>query len=195
MRQGWAQAGAWLLATGAAVTLSWFGVHTVISGTAYDAPLATPIAHAATPEGSSPDGDEPTASSTRDPAGTPSPSRTPPESPEGSSSPSPADPVAPADGGRESPPPAGDEEGGPSGEPPAAQSGNVRGYTVAGGRVAFELGADSASLVSATPEAGWQVRVWKQEQWIRVTFTSGERASSVFCTWHDGPPRVQLDER
>ena len=33
---------AWTLATGAAVTLSWWGVHTVMTGTAYDPPRAAP---------------------------------------------------------------------------------------------------------------------------------------------------------
>ncbi|MFD8027164.1 hypothetical protein ACFV3F_00075, partial [Streptomyces sp. NPDC059717] len=34
---------AWSVATGAAVTLSWWGVHTVMTGTAYDPPRALPI--------------------------------------------------------------------------------------------------------------------------------------------------------
>ncbi|NGO73579.1 hypothetical protein G5C65_35685, partial [Streptomyces sp. SB3404] len=38
--------GAWVLATGAAVTLSWFGVHTVLAGTDYAPPRALPVSEA-----------------------------------------------------------------------------------------------------------------------------------------------------
>ncbi|HEY9369348.1 MAG TPA: hypothetical protein VIU94_13060, partial [Streptomyces sp.] len=52
MRRGLVHALAWSLATGAAVTLSWWGVHTVMAGTAYDPPQALPIpAGAVTPAG------------------------------------------------------------------------------------------------------------------------------------------------
>jgi len=44
MRRGLVHTAAWLFATGAAVTLSWWGVHTVVAGTAYDRPRALPIA-------------------------------------------------------------------------------------------------------------------------------------------------------
>ena len=53
---------AWSLATGAAVTLSWWGVHTVMSGTAYDRPRALPISADATTQGA-----KPQASSTQRP--------------------------------------------------------------------------------------------------------------------------------
>ncbi|MFI9251506.1 hypothetical protein [Streptomyces sp. NPDC053069] len=43
MRRGLVHVLAWLLATGAAVTLSWWGVHTVMAGTAYDPPRALPV--------------------------------------------------------------------------------------------------------------------------------------------------------
>jgi hypothetical protein len=56
----------------------------------------------------------------------------------------------------------------------------------------FDLGETSASLVSATPGAGWSMQVWKTESWIRVEFTSGADRVTVFCTWHDGPPRVEI---
>src|SRR3954447_24142821 len=55
MRRGLVHVLAWSLATGAAVTLSWWGVHTVMAGTAYDPPRALPIAAAhATPQESKP---------------------------------------------------------------------------------------------------------------------------------------------
>ncbi|MER7973939.1 hypothetical protein ABTX35_33875, partial [Streptomyces sp. NPDC096080] len=43
MRRGLVHVLAWTLATGAAATLSWWGVHTVMAGTAYDPPRALPI--------------------------------------------------------------------------------------------------------------------------------------------------------
>ncbi len=73
--------------------------------------------------------------------------------------------------------------------------GEVKGYTVDGGRVTFSLGRDSAELVSATPNAGWRMQVWHHPQWIRVTFTQGERESDVFCSWHAHPPLVQTENR
>lgn len=60
------------------------------------------------------------------------------------------------------------------------------------GRAVFDLGTTSATLVSATPGSGWSMQVWKTESWIRVEFTSGADRVSVFCTWHDGPPRVEI---
>lgn len=51
MRRGLIHGIAWALSTGAAVTLSWWGVHTVMAGTAYDPPRALPIADAARAEG------------------------------------------------------------------------------------------------------------------------------------------------
>ncbi|MEK8171026.1 hypothetical protein NKH77_20155 [Streptomyces sp. M19] len=69
----------------------------------------------------------------------------------------------------------------------------MRGYRVEGGRVVFDIGAESAKLVSATPASGWQMQTWRQDTWIRVDFVSGAATTSVFCTWHDGPPRVTVD--
>lgn len=175
MRRGLVHVLAWTLATGAAVTLSWWGVHTVMTGTAYDPPRALPVTvgdsltqkakplpsptgrtgvphEAATPE----------PERSRRPAATPSPSKSP------SSGPS------------------------PSPSAPAGRTGRVRSYDTDGGRAVFDLGTTSATLVSATPGSGWSMQVWKTESWIRVEFTSGADRVSVFCTWHDGPPRVEV---
>ncbi|MER6065641.1 hypothetical protein [Streptomyces sp. NPDC001792] len=167
MRRGLVHVLAWLLATGAAVTLSWWGVHTVMAGTAYDPPRALPITAAdATAQGSkslnspthrpSPS----TGPSTRPPAPTPTPKRTPGPSPTASSSPS--------------------------------ASGRVKSYDTEGGRAVFDLGPSSATLVSATPGTGWSMQVWKTETWIRVEFSRGTDRVSVMCTWHDGPPHVDI---
>ncbi|MEU9287577.1 hypothetical protein AB0D57_23385 [Streptomyces sp. NPDC048275] len=165
---------AWSLATGAAVTLSWWGVHTVMTGTAYDPPRALPImATDATTQGA-----KPLASSTgrspasRSPAAPkPEPSRKPTPTPSPSKSPS--------------------KSPSPSASSPTA-SGRVKSYDTDGGRAVFDLGETSATLVSATPGSGWSMQVWKTESWIRVEFASGADRVSVFCTWHDGPPRVDI---
>lgn len=166
---------AWSLATGAATTLSWWGVHSVMAGTVYDPPRALPVtaADASTRE------PEPrsTATSTRRPEPAKSPSSSP-----ATRNPSPA--ATPRTGPRTGP--------SPSASVSAPVSGQVKSYATEGGRVVFDLGEVSAALVSATPDAGWSMQVWKTETWIRVEFTAGADRVSVFCTWHDGPPRVEI---
>ncbi|MFK4149423.1 hypothetical protein [Streptomyces sp. NPDC004065] len=160
---------AWSLATGAAVTLSWWGVHTVMAGTAYDPPRALPI----TAAGAATQASRPLASSTHRPAPSKSPSARPSRSP-GRPGPAPSASTTPRTG------------------PSPTASGRVRSYDTEGGRAVFDLGPASATLVSATPGTGWSMQVWKTESWIRVEFTSGPNRVSVICTWHDGPPRVEV---
>ncbi|MFI1420190.1 hypothetical protein ACH4VX_19825 [Streptomyces sp. NPDC020731] len=185
MRRGLVHVLAWLLATGAAVTLSWWGVSTVMEGTAYDPPRALPIAAAESAD-SADEKSQAVSSSTRRPSGAkrskePEGTRKPSAKPDGASSPEPD----PKPSRTTTPPPP------PSPTTPAA-SGQVKGYDTKGGRAVFDLGETSASLVSATPGAGWSMQVWKTETWIRVEFSSGADRVSVFCTWHDGPPRVEI---
>lgn len=181
---------AWSLATGAAVTLSWWGVHTVLAGTVYDPPLALPIPAGASqaPDG----GGGETASST----GRPKPSSAAPTATSGGSAGPTASPAAstPASASAYRPgsPAAGN---GPNPDGDGGSGGRVKSYAVDGGRVVFDLGTTSAELVSATPASGWQMQVWKQPTWIRVTFTRNGRELSVFCVWHDTAPRVEIDER
>ncbi len=166
---------AWTLATGAAVTLSWWGVHTVMAGTAYDPPRALPLTVSevtSTARASDP----PPAPSTG-PAGSPTPS------PSSSSSPSPTARPAATAPSRTATAPA---------TPKTTPAGTVKSYDTEGGRVVLDLTATYATLVSATPASDWSVQVWKTESWIRVDFASGADRVSVFCTWHDGPPRVDV---
>ncbi|MFI9805964.1 hypothetical protein ACIHEJ_16645 [Streptomyces sp. NPDC052301] len=165
MRRGLVHVLAWLLATGAAVTLSWWGVHTVMTGTAYDPPRALPVTAADT-----------TAQRSR-PLPSPTPARTPSSRP-----PAPTRARTPAHGTTPS----------PTASTSAPASGQVKAYDTDGGRAVFELGASSATLVSATPGTGWSMQVWKTETWIRVEFSRGTDRVSVFCTWHDGPPHVEI---
>ncbi|MFD6167400.1 hypothetical protein [Streptomyces coeruleorubidus] len=173
MRRGLVHVLAWLLATGAAVTLSWWGVHTVMAGTAYDPPRALPIKAA-----------DVTAKEQKPPA-TPS-ERTPPPKRRAPSAPPRTDKPTPT------PAPTPTKQPSPSPVPTTTVTGQVKSYDTDGGRAVFDLGRTSASLVSATPGAGWSMQVWKTESWIRVEFSSGADRVSVFCTWHDGPPRVEI---
>ncbi|MFB6955939.1 hypothetical protein ACFCYB_02630 [Streptomyces sp. NPDC056309] len=164
---------AWSLATGAAATLSWWGVHTVMAGTAYDPPRALPITavEAARQEST------PAAAPTPRPAASRSPSAGPSKPSGGrTATPSPSRPPRPAS----------------SPTPSPTASGQLRSYDTDGGRVVFDLGEVSANLVSATPGTGWSMQVWKTETWIRVEFTSDADRVSVICAWHDGPPHVEI---
>ncbi|MCX5201021.1 hypothetical protein OG897_06040 [Streptomyces sp. NBC_00237] len=174
MRRGLLHTGAWLLATGAAVTLSWWGVHTVMSGTAYDPPRALPIPSTAPERGSLAEVATPQSSSTRRPSQPPATTRPPTKPPE-----------------RRSPSDAPNRRNDTPVAPPAP-SGKLKPVNTDAGRVVFSLGADAAKLVSAQPNSGWAVQVWKDPSWIRVEFTAGAERLTVFCTWHDHPPRVEV---
>ncbi|MFC9288612.1 hypothetical protein [Streptomyces sp. NPDC057052] len=176
MRRGLVHVLAWTLATGAAVTLSWWGVHTVLAGTAYDPPRALPLTAGDVPTGAP---EPPTISATDRPAPTPSSPASASARPTAAPSPSrtPGSPAAPS-------------RSRPAASP--SPSGQVKSYDTDGGLVVFDLGRTSASLVSATPGAGWSMQVWKTESWIRVEFASGADRVSVFCTWQDWPPRVEI---
>ncbi|GAB2905273.1 hypothetical protein GCM10027075_01080 [Streptomyces heilongjiangensis] len=186
MRRGLLPVLAWLLATSAAVTLSWWGVHTVMAGTAYDPPRALPITAADAKDreaGREEDREEPErVPDTAGPTPSPGADRTERTDGRGSSGTGAASP-APAKSPRVSPSPG----GGASGD-----SGQVKAYGTEGGRVVFSLTRTYATLVSATPGAGWSMQVWKTESWIRVDFAAGADRVSVFCTWHDSAPRVDV---
>ncbi|MGW0944265.1 hypothetical protein ACWD4O_17175 [Streptomyces sp. NPDC002623] len=169
---------AWTLATGAAVTLSWWGVHTVMAGTVYDPPRALPLAVG--------DAEADSATQEAEPPPSPSPSRTASKTP---ATPSAAATSAPAESPTPSRTPVAST---PSGNGSAGGSGTVKSYDTDGGRVVLDLTETYATLVSATPGANWSVQVWKTESWIRVDFASGADRVTVFCTWHDGPPRVDV---
>ncbi|MGW6391993.1 hypothetical protein ACWFR1_16140 [Streptomyces sp. NPDC055103] len=200
MRRGLVHALAWSLATGAAVTLSWWGVHTVLSGTVYDPPRALPLPVGAGEDVPETSGSDPLASSTRRPetpasSAPPSPRTTPGGRSTTSAAPSSTPSSSPSDGpGTTTAAPA-TTTAAPATTGAAAPASSVKSYPVDGGRVTFDLGETSAELVSATPASGWQMQVWKQPTWIRVTFTRDGRELSVFCLWHDSAPRVEIEDR
>lgn len=175
-RRALVHAAAWVLATGAAVTLSWFGVHTVLAGTEYDPPRSLPLA-----DGSS-STTGPGSPSPQQPEPSPSPTTSEPAPPE---KPQPSGSASAPGGGEPAKPPA---DPAPPENPP---DGRVKGASVAGGRAVFDMRDDYATLVSATPNDGWDTQVWKDSTWIRVTFSKDGGSSSIFCRWDDGPPRIE----
>ncbi|MFM9556060.1 hypothetical protein ACKI19_27650 [Streptomyces caniscabiei] len=183
MRRGLLHVLAWLLATGAAVTVTWWGVHTVLAGTAYDPPRALPITAADAQDRGAPAPITPTALT--------EPSRKADEQREDDGDkPSPT-PSEPSESAKPGPRPG---TGAPTGSGVPADSGEVKSYDTEGGRVVFSLGESDATLVSATPGPGWSMQVWKTETWIRVDFAAGADRVSVFCTWHDSAPRVDVQD-
>ncbi|MEU4118140.1 hypothetical protein AB0F71_27055 [Kitasatospora sp. NPDC028055] len=179
MRNGLVQLCAWAAATGAAVALSWLGVHAVLGGAASERPTALPLP--SPKAGSTPYG----ASAT--------PGRTPAEDvPSSPASPS-ASPTA-STAATAAHAPVTTAAAPPTRKPvPAATTptSTVKSYPVPGGRVALDIRADRASLVSATPDPGWQMQVWNGDQWMRVDFTKDNQANSVFVYWNGHPPVVE----
>lgn len=190
------RAGVWLVATGSSVTLSWFGVHTVLRGTVYDPPRAVPVRDASAWA-------EPDASSTHRPPQDPSapPPATGPapgtSAPAGSQSPAPDEAGPEPEAGPEAEP---GPDPGPDGgaeepaDPPPDAAGRVETVTLEGGRVVYDLGAERCELVSATPEPGWEMQVWTTESYLRVTFAGHGRELSAFCTWHGYEPAIEVHE-
>ncbi|MFB4315957.1 hypothetical protein [Actinomadura sp. 21ATH] len=161
---------AWVATTAAGIAISWAGVGDAMRGTA----LATPELAAQAPvrQGRPPAGPSPEAGAPSAPSPSPSASRT------GTGS-----PAARSTGARPAP-----------SASAKAPSGRVRTYVVKSGRVVLELSARSARLVSATPDSGFQAKVWRRDGWLRVDLTDGTHGSAVFATWKDHPPLVQVYE-
>ncbi|WP_395104115.1 hypothetical protein [Actinomadura sp. SCN-SB] len=162
---------AWAATTAAGMAISWAGVGDAMRGTA----LATPDLAAAVPVRQG----RPPVSGPADPSAGPSPSASP--SPSRSATgdtpgarPTPRRTATPA--------------------PSRETGGRVRTYVVTSGRVVLELFAGSARLVSATPDSGFQAKVWRQDGWLRVDLTDGVHGSAVFATWNGHPPTVQVYE-
>lgn len=186
------RAGGWTLAVAAVAGLSGFGVHQVL---AEPAVAARPVAASSVILPTAPAGASP-ATTSRRPVAPPAdqvahaaPSRT-----ASAAASSPA--ASPSDSGGPSASPA-RAVGGPSAAPsasaaPASAAATGRQtYTVQGGQVVLELDASSATLVSAVPAPGWQVRVWRRSGWLQVAFTSAGDVSAVSCSWQGHPPQVR----
>ncbi|MCF2528047.1 hypothetical protein [Yinghuangia soli] len=178
MQRGVARVGVWVAVTAAAVALSWFAVRTVLRDTVFEAPRA-PALGAQAVEGRGPV----LVSAPATISATSFASRTPSPRPSG---------TTPAAATRAASPTAAATTAAPASSdaaaPPDQGSGSTRSFEVKGGRASFSFAPDSASLIAATPNSGWAVKVWPGDRWIRVDFTRGDRTSSIFVTWNDHPP-------
>lgn len=158
------------MATTAAVVLSWFGVRDVVHDAMLDHVQPLPPRNGSEPP-------EP-VSSTSEPPATSTP-RTPPESP--------TPPPSPSSTASSTEPPTTGDDG--------SEAKRVRGYQLAGGRVVLAVHPDHARLLSAVPNPGYQVRTWRNDQWLRVDMVGGAgRRSSLFATWNGHPPTVRVVE-
>ncbi|MGW3040095.1 hypothetical protein ACWC9T_08610 [Kitasatospora sp. NPDC001159] len=173
MRNGLVQLGAWAAATGAAVALSWLGVHAVLTDAAFEQPAALPLPSPRV-------------------GGTPYTATVTPDQPRTAAqdrlTPAPASPTATA---TRPPTVAAATPTARRPTPTDTATSTVKSYPIPGGRVALDIRADRASLVSASPDPGWQMQVWNGDQWMRVDFTKGEQANSVFVYWNGHPPIVE----
>ncbi len=167
MRNGLVQLGAWTAATGAAVALSWLGVHAVLTDAAFEQPSALPLPSAAVRTSDTPSAPVPPPASTA----TPTP---------GSAGPTPAAATTPVARASKKPTTA-----------PASPTASVKSFRVPGGRVALDMQPTTAELVSATPDQGWQMQLWQGDQWLRVDFSKDGSTNSVFATWNGHHPDVQ----
>ncbi|WP_033219893.1 hypothetical protein [Kitasatospora phosalacinea] len=175
MRSGLVQLGAWTAATGAAVALSWLGVHAVLVDTVFEQPTAIQL---------------PSVASSA-PAGTPGPPASPsapPASPSGSppaAAPSPSPDPARTTGATAT------SRSTPTARKSSSPPSTVHSYPVLGGRVALDQRPTEAKLVSAVPDPGWSMQVWHGDQWMQVSFSKDDRASMVMVSWNGHEPDVQ----
>jgi hypothetical protein len=172
---------AWLAGTALAVGLAWFGANMVVRDAGMspgvqviDVPPAT---HAAAPP-------------------TPPTPPTVPARPTGSASrasgrPAPTEPGRSAAAGSPSSSPS--PSATPSPTPSASAAGDVRSYTLDGGRVALLVTGDSVELVTATPDSGFAVQTWSGTDWLRVDFSSGAQVSSLIASWYQHAPTVTVE--
>ncbi|GAA0961080.1 hypothetical protein [Actinocorallia libanotica] len=170
----------WIATTAAGMAISWAGVGDALRGTALPIPdlAAQAAVHEGRPPASEPAPAAPTATAS---SGTAQASST-------------REPVPPATKPATERPTARPTKP-PKTEPdPAPAGGDVRTYVVKSGRVVLALSADSARLVSASPNSGFQAKVWRKEEWLRVDLTDGVNGSAVFATWNGHPPLVEVYE-
>ncbi|MEV4328239.1 hypothetical protein AB0J37_38880 [Microbispora rosea] len=199
---------AWCGATALAVGVSWLGVRDVLRSAILDeAPLA-PVVAVAAPLSASPDASAPAPRSTPDGGASGGTSEEPSgPRPSGGATPgrpSPSRPAAtPVRTARTSPAPrparatrpARSTESSPAARQPKAAGGErLHTFTLKGGRATIAVTSADCRVVTATPNDGYEVKVWEADQWLRVAFLKDTRESSAFCTWNALPPRLDTYE-
>lgn len=203
---------AWCGATALAVGVSWLGVRDVLRSAILDeAPLA-PVVAVAAPLSASPGVPVPTPQGTPDggaSGGMPGePSDQPPGQPSSAGATpghrSPSRPTAtPVRTTRTSPAPrpvratrpARSTESSPTARQRKAADGeSLHTFTLKGGRATIAVTSADCRVVTATPNDGYEVKVWETDQWLRVAFLRDAHESSAFCTWNALPPRLDTYE-
>jgi hypothetical protein len=177
----------WVSATALATGVSWVAIDNLVTTAALSRPLAAP-----SPSSTSPGTDTgQAAEADQAPGTTPSPSAIRPAT-GGNTTPTPSRRARrPATGKVQPTPPAEqDEKAAPSPTPASS----ARGYSMKGGQVVLDLRADSATLVSAVPAAGYRTESWTTEYWLRVDFVDGDRRSSMIVSWYQHAPTVERTE-
>ncbi|GAB3160277.1 hypothetical protein GCM10027161_68090 [Microbispora hainanensis] len=205
---------AWCGATAVAVGVSWLGVRDVLRSAILDeAPLAPVVAVAAPPSASpgapTPDGEAsggPSGKPSTEPSPEPSaqPSRPRPSGGATPGRPSPSRPAAtPVRTTRTSPAPrparatrpARSTESSPAPRQRKATGGeSLHTFTLKGGRATIAVTSTDCHVVTAAPNDGYEVKVWEEDQWLRVAFLRDAHESSAFCTWNALPPRLDTYE-
>lgn len=191
---------AWVAVTATAVALSWYGVRSVLRGTVFEPPRAPALAANAV-QGPAPDpatlppAPDTAVSAAPEPSAAPTTKPPAPTSPRPSSTRSASDPPSPS-----APPTSRAPDPPVSKAPlpeapvirldaaPGESTGSTQSFQVKGGRASFTFTPDAATLIAATPNSGWAVKVREGSRWIRVDFTRGSRTSSVFVSWTAHPP-------
>ncbi|MBB2743073.1 UNVERIFIED_ORG: hypothetical protein FHR35_002895 [Microbispora rosea subsp. rosea] len=193
---------AWCGATALAVGVSWLGVRDVLRSAILDeAPLA-PVVAVAAPLSASPGVPAPTPRGTPDGGASGGTSEEPSEEPPGHRSPSPptATPVrtartSPAPRPARATRPARSAEPSPTARQRKAADGeSLHTFTLKGGRATIAVTSADCRVVTATPNDGYEVKVWEADQWLRVAFLRDTHESSAFCTWNALPPRLDTYE-
>ncbi|WP_328710828.1 hypothetical protein [Microbispora hainanensis] len=197
---------AWCGATAVAVGVSWLGVRDVLrSAILDDAPLAPVVAVAAPPSVSppvpptvsptavgvsekpspAPSGPRPSGGATPGRRSPSRPAATPVRTVRTSPAPRPARATRPARTTESAPAPR---------QRKAADGESLHTFTLKGGRATIAVTSADCHVVTATPNDGYEVKVWEEDQWLRVAFLRDAHESSAFCTWNALPPRLDTYE-
>jgi len=71
-------------------------------------------------------------------------------------------------------------------------AGDVKAYTLTGGRVTLDMSGGTVQLVTAVPDAGYSVQTWSGTGWLRVDFSSGPQVSSLIASWYQHAPTITV---
>ena len=74
----------------------------------------------------------------------------------------------------------------------ASPAGDIKAYTLTGGRVTLDMTNGNVQLVTAVPGAGYSVQTWSGTGWLRVDFSSGPQVSSLIASWYQHAPTVTV---